>query len=75
MTDFLAVPIGIFSAYSMFGKNRSVGGSVMSKIYTTVSHPKGYHGLPWFEIRGNKIYTTVSHPEGYQGLPWYEIRG
>jgi len=32
----------------------------MSKIFTAVSHPEGYQGLPWFEIRGDKIYTTVS---------------
>ena len=42
--------------------------------YTTVSHPAGFKGLPWFEIRGNQVYTTVSHPDGFKGLPWFEIR-
>ena len=30
----------------------------MSSVYTTVTHPDGYKGLPWYEIRGNQIYTT-----------------
>ena len=43
----------------------------MPSISTTVSHPQGFQGLPWFEIRGGtQIYTTVSHPQGYHGLPW-----
>ena len=46
----------------------------MKKLYTTVTHPDGYTGLPWFEIRGGKLYTTVTHPDGYTGLPWFDIR-
>lgn len=42
----------------------------MSSIYTTVSHPQGFPGMPWFEIRGNQIYNTFSNPNGYQGLAW-----
>ena len=47
----------------------------MAKIRTTVSHPDGIQGLPWYEIKGKNIYPTVSHPKGWSGFPWYEIRG
>ena len=39
----------------------------VSKLYTTVSHPNGYQGLPWFEIIETKIYTTVNHSKGCKG--------
>jgi hypothetical protein len=42
-------------------------------IYTTIHHPDGWRGMPWYEIRGDEIYTTVHHPDGWQGMPWFEI--
>lgn len=44
------------------------------KVYSAVSHPERYTGLPWYVIKNNKIYPTVTHPNGYSGLPWYEIK-
>ncbi len=47
----------------------------MPKIYRTVSHVKGWEGLPQYEIKEDgKIYRTVSHVDGWQGLPQYEIK-
>jgi hypothetical protein len=42
-------------------------------IFTTIHHPDGRQGMPWYEIRGDEIYTTIHHPDGWQGMPWFHI--
>ena len=44
----------------------NTGGTVTAKIYTTVSHPDGYKGLPWF-----KINSKPAHDEARMGESWY----
>jgi hypothetical protein len=41
--------------------------------HTTMTHPKGWSGVPWFEVRGSKVYPTTHHPDGWSGLPWFQV--
>lgn len=49
--------------------------AMIRRLYRLVSNPRGWSGLPDYELREGRLYRAVSHPQGWSGLPDYEQRG